>query len=41
MPSLDTATQAKALPFQAKEIVALPIDQVVLDFCVLRKPATW
>ncbi len=32
---LSPQQRAKALPFQAREIVALPIDQVVLDFCQL------
>lgn len=35
IPDLDPHQRAKALPFQAQEIVALPIDQVVLDFCQL------
>ncbi len=35
IPDLDPEQRAKALPFQAQEIVALPIDQVVLDFCQL------
>ncbi len=35
IPDLDPQQRAKALPFQAREIVALPIDQVVLDFCQL------
>jgi type IV pilus assembly protein PilM len=34
-PRLTPALRAKALPYQAKEIVALPIDQVVLDFAEL------
>ncbi|MGH8961816.1 MAG: type IV pilus assembly protein PilM [Jatrophihabitantaceae bacterium] len=38
VPNLDPIKRAKALPFQAKEIVALPIDQVVLDFCQLGAP---
>jgi type IV pilus assembly protein PilM len=38
VPNLDPATRAKALPYQAKEIVALPIDQVILDFCQLGEP---
>ena len=33
IPALGPAQQAKALPFQAREIIALPIEQVVLDFC--------
>lgn len=35
VPDLTPQQRAKALPFQAREIVALPIDQVVLDFCPL------
>jgi type IV pilus assembly protein PilM len=35
IPDLDPQQRAKALPFQAREVVALPIDQVVLDFCQL------
>lgn len=35
IPDLDPQQRAKALPFQAREIVALPIDEVVLDFCQL------
>ncbi len=32
IPNLTPAQQAKALPFQAREIVAMPIEQVILDF---------
>jgi type IV pilus assembly protein PilM len=35
IPALSPQQQAKALPFQARDIVALPVDQVVLDFCQL------
>lgn len=35
IPILDADQRAKALPFLAKEIVALPIDQVILDFAPL------
>lgn len=35
IPSLDVEQRAKALPFLAKEIVALPMDQVILDFAPL------
>lgn len=35
IPDLDPQQRAKALPFQAREVVALPIDEVVLDFCQL------
>jgi type IV pilus assembly protein PilM len=34
-PNLTPQQRAKALPFQAREIIALPIDQVVLDFAPL------
>jgi type IV pilus assembly protein PilM len=35
IPNLEPKQRARALPFQARAIVALPIDQVVLDFCQL------
>src|SRR6478752_5563970 len=35
VPRLDPAQLAKALPFQAREVVPLPMDQVVLDFLPL------
>ncbi|HTZ43035.1 MAG TPA: type IV pilus assembly protein PilM [Jatrophihabitans sp.] len=35
VPNLPPDQQAKALPFQAREIVALPMDQVLLDFARL------
>jgi type IV pilus assembly protein PilM len=35
IPDLDPQQRAKALPYQAREVVALPIDQVVLDFAQL------
>jgi type IV pilus assembly protein PilM len=38
IPNLSAQQRAKALPFQAREIVALPIDQVVLDFSPLGLP---
>lgn len=38
MPNLDPVERAKALPFQAKEVVALPIADVVLDYCQLGDP---
>jgi type IV pilus assembly protein PilM len=38
MPRMDPRQLAKALPFQAGEIVALPMDQVVLDFAPLGEP---
>lgn len=39
VPNIDPERRAKALPFQAKEVVALPIEEVVLDFCSLEKSA--
>ncbi len=38
-PNLSPAQRIKALPFQARDIIALPIDQVVLDFATLGQPA--
>jgi type IV pilus assembly protein PilM len=38
-PNLSPQQRAKALPFQAREIIALPIEQVVLDFATLGQPA--
>ncbi len=38
IPNLTREQRMKALPFQAREIVALPIDQVVLDFAQLSEP---
>lgn len=38
IPNVDAATRAKALPFQAKDVVALPIEEVILDFCQLAPP---
>lgn len=38
VPHLDPEQQAKALPFQAREVIALPLDQVVLDFTPLGGP---
>ncbi len=35
IPNLTPAQRVKALPFQAREIVALPIEQVILDFVPL------
>lgn len=35
VPNLEPEQRAKALPFQAREIVALPIDQVLIDFAQL------
>jgi type IV pilus assembly protein PilM len=38
IPHLSPAQQAKALPYQAREVVALPVDEVVLDFTPLGPP---
>lgn len=38
VPDLDPARRAQALPFQAREVIALPLDQVVLDFAALGGP---
>lgn len=38
IPNLTPQQRAKALPFQAREIVALPMDQVLLDFAPLSAP---
>ncbi|MGH8861320.1 MAG: type IV pilus assembly protein PilM [Jatrophihabitantaceae bacterium] len=38
VPHLDAGQQAKALPYQAREVVALPMDEVVLDFSPLGPP---
>jgi type IV pilus assembly protein PilM len=35
VPNLSPEQRAKALPFQAREIVALPIEQVLIDFAEL------
>lgn len=42
IPDLDPQQRTKALPYQAREVVALPIDQVVLDFAQIgaADPAT-
>ncbi|WP_375480189.1 type IV pilus assembly protein PilM [uncultured Jatrophihabitans sp.] len=39
VPNIDAERRAKALPFQAKEVVALPIEDVVLDFSPLETSA--
>lgn len=39
VPNIDAERRAKALPFQAKEVIALPIDEVVLDFSPLETSA--
>jgi type IV pilus assembly protein PilM len=38
IPHLGAAQQAKALPYQAREVVALPMNEVVLDFSPLGPP---
>ncbi len=38
MPAMTKEQLAKALPFRAREIVALPLDEVVLDFAPLGPP---
>lgn len=38
LPNLSAEQRAKALPFQAKEVIALPVDELVLDFCELSAP---
>lgn len=38
VPNIDPERRAKALPYQAKDVVALPIDEVVLDFCEIESP---
>jgi type IV pilus assembly protein PilM len=38
VPNLNAEQRAKALPYQAREIVALPMDQVLLDFAELGEP---
>ncbi|MFY0408067.1 type IV pilus assembly protein PilM [Solicola sp. PLA-1-18] len=38
MPNLDPARRAKALPYQAKEVIAVPIDELVLDYCQIGEP---
>jgi type IV pilus assembly protein PilM len=38
MPQMSPEQQAKALPFRAREVVALPMDQVILDFAALSTP---
>lgn len=38
MPNMTPEQRAKALPFRAREVVALPMDQVILDFAPLGPP---
>ncbi|MET0966397.1 MAG: type IV pilus assembly protein PilM [Nakamurella sp.] len=38
IPNLNAQQRAKALPFQAREIIALPLDEVILDFVQVGEP---
>jgi type IV pilus assembly protein PilM len=38
LPNLGAEQRAQALPFQAKDVVALPLEEVVLDFAPLGAP---
>ena len=38
IPNLTPHQRAKALPFQASEIIALPLDQVILDYAQVGDP---
>ena len=38
MPGMPADQRAKALPFRAREVVAMPMDQVILDFAALGEP---
>jgi type IV pilus assembly protein PilM len=40
MPDLDAEQRARALPYQARDVIALPLEQVVLDFAPLGVPAS-
>jgi type IV pilus assembly protein PilM len=40
VPDLDAEQRARALPFQARDVIAMPLEQVVLDFAPLGLPAT-
>ena len=40
IPDLDPHQRARALPFQAKDVIAMPLDQVVLDFAPLGNPVS-
>lgn len=39
VPDIDPERRVKALPFQAKEVIALPVEEVVLDFSPLETSA--
>ena len=38
VPNLEPHQLAKALPYQAREVIALPMEQVILDFAQLTEP---
>lgn len=38
VPNLDRERRAKALPYQAKDVIALPLSEVILDFCEVGAP---
>jgi type IV pilus assembly protein PilM len=38
IPNLTAQQRAKALPFQAREIIALPLDEVILDYVQVGQP---
>ena len=38
IPNLNPQQRAKALPFQAREIIALPLDEVILDYAQVGEP---
>lgn len=38
IPNLNAQQRAKALPFQAREIIALPLDEVILDYAQVGAP---
>ena len=38
IPNLNAQQRAKALPFQAREIIALPMDEVILDYAQVGAP---
>jgi type IV pilus assembly protein PilM len=38
IPNLSAQQRAKALPFQAREIIALPLDEVILDYAQVGEP---
>lgn len=38
IPNLNAQQRAKALPFQAQEVIALPLDEVILDYAQVGEP---